>query len=132
MSPSDARRSPSGLACKAAAIAAVAAVVRFFVKGWLAPLGVPTGIGSFLASVTVVLAVAMVILFLREGRDAAGCRPRRRKTHTSGAGHVFGSCGCGENLPPVDPARHLTRVGRRAGAPTRGLHSDQSRPQQKR
>jgi hypothetical protein len=57
---------------KAAAIAAIVAVIRYFIKGWLAPLGVPTAVGSFLMSITIVLIVAMVLFFVREGRRAEG------------------------------------------------------------
>ncbi|HTG17753.1 MAG TPA: hypothetical protein VK747_21075 [Blastocatellia bacterium] len=55
-----------------AGIAAAVAVVRYFLKGWLEPLGVPTFVGSFLASVTIVLLVGLVLLFLREGRSDEG------------------------------------------------------------
>ena len=64
--------SQSKLFVKAAAIAAIVAVIRYFIKGWLAPLGVPTIVGSLLASITIVLIVAMVLFFLREGRSAGG------------------------------------------------------------
>ena len=57
---------------KAAAIAAIVAVIRYFIKGWLAPIGVPTVVGSLLASITIVLIVAMVLFFLREARRADG------------------------------------------------------------
>jgi len=72
MQSSTSTASRSGLFFKAAAIAAGVAVVRFFIKGWLAPLGVPTVVGSFLASITMVLIVAMILIFLREGRKADG------------------------------------------------------------
>lgn len=57
---------------KAAAIAAIVAVIRYFIKGWLSPLGAPTFVGSFLASITIVLIIAMVLLFLREARRVDG------------------------------------------------------------
>ena len=55
-----------------AAIALAAAVVRFFLKGLLAPIGVPTVIGTFLASITIVLLVGTVLIFRREARDSDG------------------------------------------------------------
>jgi hypothetical protein len=70
--PSANSSSQSGLFYKAAGIAAVVAVLRFFLKGWLAPLGVPTVVGSFLASITIVLIVTLILIFLREGRKADG------------------------------------------------------------
>jgi hypothetical protein len=68
----EARSSPGSLFLKAAAIVAVVAAIRFFLKGWLDPIGVPTVVGSFLASITVVLIITMVLFFLREGRRATG------------------------------------------------------------
>jgi len=62
----------SGLFFKAAAIAAVVAVLRFFLKGVLTPLGVPVVVGSFLVSITIVLIVTLVLIFVREGRKANG------------------------------------------------------------
>jgi hypothetical protein len=55
-----------------AVITAVVAALRFFMKGWLAPLGVSDAVGSFVASITVVLMVGMVIFFFREGRAVEG------------------------------------------------------------
>ena len=55
-----------------AVVAVLAAVVRFFMKGWVEPLGVPTIVGSLLASVTVVVLIGLVLLFRREGRNAEG------------------------------------------------------------
>jgi hypothetical protein len=55
-----------------AIVALVAAVLRYFLKGWLEPVGIPTVVGSFLASVTVVLLVGLVLLFSREGSSAQG------------------------------------------------------------
>jgi hypothetical protein len=57
---------------KAAALVLVVAVIRYFIKGWLEPLGVATAVGSFLASITIVLIIKMVLIFLREGRRAGG------------------------------------------------------------
>lgn len=54
------------------AVAAIAAVLRFYMKGWVEPLGVPTIVGSLFASVTVVLLVGLVLFFLREGREVEG------------------------------------------------------------
>jgi hypothetical protein len=53
-------------------VTAVVAVLRFFMKGWLEPLGVSDKAGSFVASITVVVLVGLVVLFVREGRAAAG------------------------------------------------------------
>lgn len=55
-----------------AGIAIVVAVIRYFLKGLLAPLGVPTVVGSFLASITIVLLIGLVLIFLREGRRSNG------------------------------------------------------------
>jgi hypothetical protein len=55
-----------------AAIATVVAIIRYFLKGLLAPLGVPTVVGSFLASITIVLLVGLVLLFIREGLSKEG------------------------------------------------------------
>ena len=55
-----------------AGIALPVAVLRPFLKGWLEPLGVPTVVGSFLASITIVLLVGLVLIFLREGRSKEG------------------------------------------------------------
>lgn len=48
------------------------AVLRFFAKGWLEPLGVPTAVGSSLASLTLLLLGALALLFSSEGRSATG------------------------------------------------------------
>jgi hypothetical protein len=61
-----------GIVFTLAAIATVVAVVRYFLKGLVSPLGVPTVVGSFLASITIVLLVGLVLIFLREGRDRGG------------------------------------------------------------
>ncbi len=55
-----------------ALVALVVAVLRFFMKGWAASLGLPPMAGSFLTSVTIVFLVAMVIIFAKEGRAATG------------------------------------------------------------
>lgn len=55
-----------------AGIAAVVAVVRYFLKGWLDPLGVPTVVGSFLAGITIVLLAGLVLLGMREEPAAVG------------------------------------------------------------
>lgn len=55
-----------------AGIAVVVAVIRYFLKSWLAPLGVPTVVGSFLASITIVVLAGLVLIFLREGRSSNG------------------------------------------------------------
>lgn len=53
-------------------VAAVVGVIRFFTLAWVAPLGVPTVVGSLLASLTVLLLVGIVVLFGGEGRAQAG------------------------------------------------------------
>ena len=55
-----------------AGAAGIAAVLRYFMKGWLDPLGVPTFVGSLLASVTVILLIGLVLLFVMEGRQQEG------------------------------------------------------------
>lgn len=55
-----------------AGIAAVVAVVRYFLKGWLQPLGVATVVGSLLASITIVLLVGLVLPGMREEPAAVG------------------------------------------------------------
>src|SRR6185436_3619940 len=55
-----------------AGVAGIAAVLRYFMKGWLDPLGVPTFLGSLLASVTLILLVGLVLLFVKEGRKPDG------------------------------------------------------------
>ena len=55
-----------------AALAAAVAVLRYFMKGWMGPLGVPTFVGSTLSSVTVILIVGLVLRFFKEGRATEG------------------------------------------------------------
>ena len=55
-----------------AGAAGIAAVLRYFMKGWLDPLGVPTFLGSLLASVTIILLIGLVLLFVKEGRESDG------------------------------------------------------------
>lgn len=55
-----------------AVVALVVAIVRFFVKGGVEPLGVSYRVGSLIASITVVLFIGLVILFAREARMAGG------------------------------------------------------------
>src|SRR5579863_8306318 len=55
-----------------ATVALMMAVIRYFLKGLLQPMGVSDFAGSFLASVTLVTLVGLVIIFVREGRDAGG------------------------------------------------------------
>jgi hypothetical protein len=50
----------------------VVAFLRYFMKGWVQPLGVSDKAGSFIASITLVVLVGLVILFVREGRAAEG------------------------------------------------------------
>jgi hypothetical protein len=54
------------------AVATAVGVIRFFLLGWIGPLGVPTVVGSLIASLTVVLLVAIVALFGGEGRTVGG------------------------------------------------------------
>ncbi len=54
------------------ALTAVVAILRYFMKGWLEPLGVSDKAGSFVASITVVVLGGLVVLFFREGRAAEG------------------------------------------------------------
>lgn len=69
-------RSNRSIVFTLAGIAAVVAVIRYFLKGLLEPLGVPTVVGSFLASITLVLLVGLVLIFLREGRSSNGSYAR--------------------------------------------------------
>lgn len=55
-----------------ALIALVVAVLRYFMKGWVEPLGVSERAGSLIASITVVLLVSLIIIFAREGRATEG------------------------------------------------------------
>ena len=50
------------------AVATLVAIVRYFMEGWVEPLGLPPAAGSLFASVTIVLAAGLVIIFVREGR----------------------------------------------------------------
>ncbi len=54
-----------------AVIALVVAVVRFFLKMILDPIGVPVFVGSLLASITIVLLIAAIVMFRQAGRDPA-------------------------------------------------------------
>lgn len=53
-------------------VAAAVGAIRFFLRGWVAPFGVPSVVGSLLASLTVVLLVSIIFLFGGEGRARAG------------------------------------------------------------
>jgi hypothetical protein len=55
-----------------AVVTLVVAVLRYFMKGWVQPLGVSDTVGSFFASVTIVMLIGLVILFIREGRAPDG------------------------------------------------------------
>ncbi|HEV2351239.1 MAG TPA: hypothetical protein VG028_15485 [Terriglobia bacterium] len=55
-----------------AAVALAVAVLRYYMKGLLQPLGVSDFAGSFVASVTIVTLVGLVIIFAKEGRAAEG------------------------------------------------------------
>jgi hypothetical protein len=54
------------------AVALVVAILRFFMKGWLQPLGVSDFAGSLVASLTLVLLVGVVVMFALEGRAPKG------------------------------------------------------------
>jgi hypothetical protein len=55
-----------------AVIALVVAVIRYFLKGLLRPLGVSDFAGSFLASITLFTLLGLIIIFTREGLTAGG------------------------------------------------------------
>ncbi len=55
-----------------ALVALAVAILRFFTKGWVEPLGVSPRVGSLIASITVVLFIGLVVLFAREARLAEG------------------------------------------------------------
>lgn len=56
-----------------AAVAVVVAVLRYYMKGWVQPLGVTDFAGSFIASITIFTLVGLVIIFASNGRAAGGC-----------------------------------------------------------
>jgi len=56
-----------------AAVALVAAVLRYYMKGWVQPMGVSDFAGSFIASITIVTFIGLVIIFASNGRAAGGC-----------------------------------------------------------
>lgn len=62
-----------------AVVAAAAAVLRYFMKGWVEPLGVPTAVGSFLASVTVVLLIGLVLIFVGRLGASVGVTLRQQR-----------------------------------------------------
>ncbi len=72
MSSSENASSQGGLFFTAAIILAAVGILRYFLKGLLNPLGVPVLVGSFLSSMTIVLLVVTILLFLREGRKTNG------------------------------------------------------------
>lgn len=55
-----------------AAVALVVAVLRYYMKSLLQPIGVSDVVGSFVASLTVLTLVGLVIIFVIEGRAAGG------------------------------------------------------------
>lgn len=65
-------RSQSRTVLILAVVALIVATLRYFMKGWVEPLAWPPIVGSLLASITVVLLVGLVIIFVREGRAAQG------------------------------------------------------------
>lgn len=50
----------------------VVAIVRFFLKGWLEPLGVSDQVGSFLVSISIATLIGLFVFFIREGRSPEG------------------------------------------------------------
>ncbi len=72
MTPSENAASLKGFIFKAAIILAAFGILRYFLKGLLNPIGVPLLAGSMLSSMTIVLIVTTILLFLREGRNADG------------------------------------------------------------
>jgi hypothetical protein len=62
-----------------AAVALVAGIVRFFLRMILDPMGVPVFVGSFLASITIVLLIGTLVIFRRAGKD-----PQGRFLHAAG------------------------------------------------
>jgi len=61
------RRASQTMVLYFAGAALLLAILRYFMKGWLDPLGIPVVVGSFAASLTVVMFTALVVLFRREG-----------------------------------------------------------------
>lgn len=55
-----------------AGVAAALAVVRYFGKGLLAPLGLPDFVGSLLASLWLLLGVSLFAFFGHQGRTPSG------------------------------------------------------------
>ena len=55
-----------------AVIALFEAVLRYFMKSWVQPLGVSDFAGSFFASITLVLLVGLALFFISEGRARQG------------------------------------------------------------
>ncbi len=72
MSTSENTGSQGKLFFTAAIILAAVGILRYFLKGLLNPLGVPLLVGSFLSSMTIVLLVVTILIFIREGRKADG------------------------------------------------------------
>ena len=54
------------------AIGAIAAILRLFTRQIFERLGIPTIVGSLLASISIVLVVGMSLIFAREGKKADG------------------------------------------------------------
>ena len=50
-----------------AAVALVVAILRFFMQGWVESAGISLKTGSFFASIDIVLLIACIIMFAREG-----------------------------------------------------------------
>jgi len=66
------RRSNASVSLILALIMFVVAVLRWFMRGWMDAAGMPELLGSFLASINIVLLIGLVIIFAREGRRAEG------------------------------------------------------------
>lgn len=65
-------KSPSRTFLIFAVIALAVAILRYYMRSWTDPLGWPPIIGSLLASITVVVFIALLVIFIREGRAPAG------------------------------------------------------------
>lgn len=54
-----------------AVVALIAAILRFFMQGWVESAGISLKTGSFFASIDLVLLAGFLIIFIREGVAAA-------------------------------------------------------------
>lgn len=53
-------------------IVLVVAIIRFFMKGWMEPLGISDKVGSFLMSITIATLIGLFVFFIREGLSPVG------------------------------------------------------------